>query len=103
MKNILSVLAASFALVSLAPTDALANPQHERMKRCNADAKTQSLKGDERKAFMSICLKGKHEAGTAAATQAAADAVPSAAQSAGLCGCAVGFHGNQCRNFFHHN
>ncbi len=83
MKNILSVLAASFALVSLAPTDALANPQHERMKRCNADAKTQSLKGDERKAFMSICLKGKHEAGTAAATQAAADAVPSAAQSAG--------------------
>jgi len=63
MKNILSVLAASLALVSLTPTEALANPQHERMKRCNADAKAQSLKGDARKAFMSTCLKGKHDAG----------------------------------------
>jgi len=75
MKSILSVLAASLALASLAPTDALANPQHERMKRCNADAKTQSLKGDARKAFMSTCLKGKHDAG-AAATQSAAPAEP---------------------------
>ena len=74
MKNILSVFAASLALVALAPTDAMANPQHERMKRCNADAKTQSLKGDARKAFMSTCLKGKHDAGAAAATQATAPA-----------------------------
>ena len=76
MKSILSVLAASLALASLAPTDALANPQHERMKRCNADAKTQSLKGDARKAFMSTCLQGKHDAGAAAATPAAAPAEP---------------------------
>ena len=27
------------------------------MKACNADAKTQQLKGDERKTFMSSCLK----------------------------------------------
>ncbi len=37
--------------------------QQNRMKTCNADAKSQELKGDERKAFMSQCLKGKHNAG----------------------------------------
>jgi len=31
--------------------------QQEKMKACNADAKTKALKGDERKAFMSDCLK----------------------------------------------
>jgi hypothetical protein len=33
--------------------------QQSRMKTCNADAKAKSLKGDERKAFMSDCLKSK--------------------------------------------
>jgi hypothetical protein len=32
--------------------------QQEKMKACNADAKAKSLKGDERKKFMSDCLKG---------------------------------------------
>ena len=32
--------------------------QQNKMKTCNADAKTKALKGDERKAFMSTCLKG---------------------------------------------
>jgi hypothetical protein len=31
--------------------------QQEKMKTCNADAKTKALKGPERKAFMSDCLK----------------------------------------------
>ncbi len=31
--------------------------QQEKMKTCNAQAKEQKLKGDERKAFMSNCLK----------------------------------------------
>jgi hypothetical protein len=30
--------------------------QREKMKKCNADAKTQSLKGAPRKEFMSSCL-----------------------------------------------
>ena len=33
--------------------------QQSKMKHCNAEAKTQGLKGDERKAFMSGCLKAK--------------------------------------------
>jgi len=33
--------------------------QQEKMKTCNADAKTKALKGAERKAFMKTCLSGK--------------------------------------------
>jgi len=33
--------------------------QQNKMKSCNADAKAKSLKGAERKAFMSECLKAK--------------------------------------------
>lgn len=32
--------------------------QQEKMKACSADAKKQSLKGDDRKAFMKDCLAG---------------------------------------------
>ena len=32
--------------------------QQQKMKTCNADAKSKALKGDERKKFMSTCLKG---------------------------------------------
>ena len=34
-------------------------PQQEKMTVCNADATAKSLKGDERKAFMSDCLRNK--------------------------------------------
>jgi hypothetical protein len=36
-----------------------ATAQQEKMKTCNADAKTQQLKGDERQQFMKTCLSGK--------------------------------------------
>lgn len=32
--------------------------QQDKMKSCNAEAKSKGLKGDERKKFMSDCLKG---------------------------------------------
>ncbi len=34
-----------------------ATPQQEKMTTCNAEATAKSLKGDERKACMSTCLK----------------------------------------------
>lgn len=42
------------------PTASAAAPvkQQDKMKTCNADAKTKALKGADRKAFMSSCLKG---------------------------------------------
>ncbi|MHC6227649.1 PsiF family protein [Pseudomonas sp. X10] len=36
-----------------------ANTQQQKMATCNAEATTKELKGDERKAFMSTCLKAK--------------------------------------------
>lgn len=44
--------------------------QQSKMKACNAEATTKSLKGPERKTFMSTCLKA--DSGAAAPTQAAA-------------------------------
>lgn len=32
------------------------NSQQDKMKTCNADAKSKSLSGDDRKAFMKTCL-----------------------------------------------
>ncbi|MDF2786248.1 MAG: phosphate starvation-inducible protein [Pantoea eucrina] len=38
-------------------------PQQEKMTRCNQLAATQNLKGDERKTFMSDCLKKESKLG----------------------------------------
>lgn len=35
------------------------NSQQDKMKDCNAQAKTQSLSGDARKSFMKTCLSNK--------------------------------------------
>ena len=48
-------------------------PQQQKMKDCNAEAKTKALKGDERKTFMKGCLSAK--GAPAAATPVAAPAV----------------------------
>lgn len=49
--------ASSAPAASAAASSAKTN-QREKMKTCNADAKTKGLKGADRKAFMSTCLKG---------------------------------------------
>jgi hypothetical protein len=35
------------------------HPQQNRMKACNVEARKKELRGDERRAFMSSCLKNK--------------------------------------------
>ena len=45
-----------------------ATAQQEKMTTCNADATAKSLKGDERKAFMSTCLKAAPAANDAGKT-----------------------------------
>jgi hypothetical protein len=51
--------AAAPAKTDAKPVASAAAPvkQQDKMKTCNADAKTKALKGDERKKFMSSCLK----------------------------------------------
>jgi hypothetical protein len=73
-------LSAALVLLIAAPAWAqtAANPstpqtsQRERMKACNTQAKTQALKGAERKTFLSSCLSGT--AGSATTPTAAAPA-----------------------------
>lgn len=69
MRKIAHLLALLTAVATVTP--AIANPQHERMRSCNKSAKEQTLKGDERRAFMKTCLSGKHE--TPAAPEAAVE------------------------------
>ena len=61
MKPLFSALVAALGLlaVSAYAADNAKPSQQSKMKTCNADAKAKSLKGDERKAFMSSCLKSK--------------------------------------------
>jgi len=65
MKKFLALLAfAAFAATGAVAQQDKASPekkltaQQQRMKDCNAQAGEKSLKGDERKKFMSACLRG---------------------------------------------
>jgi len=67
MKKTVAVLCFLFATSPLAlaqdkakQPSAKQKAQQERMKNCNAQAKDK--KGDERKKFMSVCLKGDSSA-----------------------------------------
>lgn len=53
---ILVVAATLFASTLATSTAFAAGTQQEKMKTCNADAKTKELKGLDRKKFMSECL-----------------------------------------------
>ena len=49
-------LALAFSLTLLVAGPALAATQHDKMKSCNAEAAQKTLKGEERRKFMSECL-----------------------------------------------
>jgi hypothetical protein len=55
MKRLSMLMLASMFALGAVPALAADNPQQEKMKACNAQAGDK--KGDERKAFMSNCLK----------------------------------------------
>lgn len=53
-----SPAAASGASTGTSTAASTLTPQQQKMKGCNAEAKAKGLAGDERKKFMSTCLKG---------------------------------------------
>lgn len=53
----IGIAGSAYAEEKKAPT-----PQQERMATCNKQAGDKGLKGDERKTFMSACLKGEKAA-----------------------------------------
>lgn len=52
----MKTLIATVVLAVLATGQAMAATQQEKMRQCNADARTKALKGEDRRAFMSQCL-----------------------------------------------
>lgn len=79
MKKLIALVCLGFAVVVSAP--AIAGAQQEKMKGCNVEAK--GMKGDERRAFMSKCLKKDYtlKSDAAAAPAAKMEAKPTAAAS----------------------
>jgi psiF repeat len=54
MKGTMLVVSAALLLLSMSVN--AENAQQDKMKTCNAQAKTQNLSGDARKTFMKTCL-----------------------------------------------
>ena len=75
MKKLIALACLGFAFAVSAP--AFAGAQQDKMKGCNAEAKAENLKGADRKAFMSKCLK-KDYVLKSEAKPAASAAAPSA-------------------------
>jgi len=78
MKKLIALACLGLAFAASVP--AFAGTQQDKMKGCNAEAKTDNLKGADRKAFMSKCLKKDYVLKADAAksdAKAAADAAPS--------------------------
>src|SRR5512137_2153269 len=60
MKKIMLVVIVTLFAVSMAFAPlAAATPQQDKMKACNKEATEKKLTGEERKKFMSDCLKAK--------------------------------------------
>lgn len=56
---IAAALAPLAAQAESRPPSAAQQAQHERMRGCNADARSRNLSGEPRKAFMRECLRGQ--------------------------------------------
>ncbi|MBT0728059.1 PsiF family protein [Rosenbergiella australiborealis] len=69
MKQMLVTLALATTLVAGYASAAEKTPQQQKMTVCNQKASSQSLKGDNRKSFMSNCLKKDSKVGGLTAQQ----------------------------------
>jgi hypothetical protein len=61
MKRLLIAIGLALATLTVAHAkeEKAATPQQERMRQCNQQAAEKGLKGEERKQFMSQCLKSE--------------------------------------------
>ena len=86
MKKLITLACLSFTFAVSVP--AFAGAQQDKMKGCNAEAKADNLKGPERKAFMSKCLKKDYVLKSAATGGDKAAAVPAKADDKPTAGAA---------------
>ena len=80
MNKLIKALIASLFLIGVQTQAFAMTAQQNKMKTCNADAKTKTLKGAERKSFMKECLSAKSEAAAPAASAAPATPVATTQQ-----------------------
>ena len=80
MKKLIALACLGFAFSVSVPV--FAGTQQDKMKGCNAEAKADNLKGADRKAFMSKCLKKDYVLKSAAAKSEAKATASAAAPSA---------------------
>lgn len=59
MKKLIALTCIALFTVGAHAASEAQKAQQEKMKACNAEAKTKALKGDERKSFMKECLSAK--------------------------------------------
>jgi hypothetical protein len=87
MKAFIAIAALVFASSGVLAAEEKKEPsaaqkaQQEKMTFCNAEAKTKALTGDERKQFMSNCLKKAPATATPAASPAASPAAVAPAKT----------------------
>lgn len=79
MNKVMTALLMAAALAATPLAASARTAQQEKMVTCNKEAKTQALKGEERKKFMKECLSAKG-APAAAATPAKAEPAAAAAK-----------------------
>jgi hypothetical protein len=90
--SLLAVFAVAPAFAAEPAPAKTLTPQQQKMKDCSASAKSQSLKGDERRKFMSGCLKkdgGSGTTGAAAKTETVAGGGGKAAQQQKMKDCSA--------------
>ena len=78
MKKLIALACLGFIFAASAP--AFAGAQQDKMRGCNKEAKTDNLKGADRKAFMSKCLKKDYVLKSAAPAADKTAAAPSSAK-----------------------
>ncbi|HUV99509.1 MAG TPA: PsiF family protein [Gallionella sp.] len=80
MNRMIALACLGFAFAVSAP--AFAGSQQDKMRGCNAEARSDNLKGAERKAFMKKCLKKDYVLKTSAVKSEAKATAKAAAPSA---------------------
>jgi hypothetical protein len=59
MNKLIAIVAVPLFFISLAIAEGATPQQQQKMKDCNAEASSKTLKGEERQAFMKSCLSTK--------------------------------------------
>ncbi|QDX81924.1 hypothetical protein B9N43_12075 [Denitratisoma sp. DHT3] len=96
MKKLIVLACTALLCLSAQAASEAQKAQQEKMKTCNAEAKTKALKGDARKSFMKDCLSSGGSASTKEEPKAANANCEKMAEEKKLAGAAKGSFIKKC-------